>query len=164
VGLASHAPERRLAIEVRRPPIAESTLLRLGRAPHRVELLGALEGRIGQISLDEDARRRGVVLEPLGLEVGPDLPGVAAELSPPGALDPVDAQPGEVLEESGYRRLGGAGLIGVLDAQQVAAASLGEGPVEERRPRASYVQVPRRGGGETRDDRVGHGSEEPTER
>ena len=54
----------------------------------------------------------------------------------------VEAEPAQPVEDRVDRTLGRALPVGVLDAQQVAAAMVpGEQPVEQRRPRAADVQI-----------------------
>ena len=75
-----------------------------------------------------------------------------------GVAVPVDAEPGEAVEDRLDRGLGRALAVGVLDAQQhLAAVLLGEKPVEQRRARPADVQEAGGRRGETRDDLVGHG-------
>src|SRR5206468_11823231 len=71
-------------------------------------------------------------------------------------LVPVEAQPGEPVEDHLRMLVGRARLVGVFDAQQeLAALVAGVQPVEERRAGASDVEVTRRGGSEA--DANGHG-------
>ena len=78
---------------------------------------------------------------------------VAADARVLRALVPVDAEPGEVLEDAGHGGVGGAQHVGVLDAEQEAPAEPArERPVEERRARAAHVQVAGGRGREARDD------------
>src|SRR6476469_3279529 len=70
---------------------------------------------------------------------------------------PIEAEPRQAVEDRLDRRLGRAGAVGVLDAQQVLAAMvLGEQPVEERGAGAADMEVAGRRGGEAGND--GHGS------
>ena len=60
------------------------------------------------------------------------------------------AEPGEAFEDLVHRRLGGAFLVGVLDAQQVGAAMVaGEEVIEQRGARPADMQVAGGGGSET---------------
>src|SRR5262249_53288070 len=82
---------------------------------------------------------RAVNMEPLHLEVGPEL---APDERP---LVPVEPEPAHRLEDRVDRRLGAAALVGVLDAQDERAAVLARPqPVVERGARAPEVQVARR--------------------
>ena len=64
-----------------------------------------------------------------------------------------DAEPVEPVEDRVDRFLGRAGLVGVLDAQQIFAAMMaGEQPVEQRGAGAADVEIAGRRGGEAGDD------------
>ena len=66
---------------------------------------------------------------------------------------PLQAEPRQAVEDRGDRGLGGAGAVGVLDAQQELAAVVArEQPVEERGARAADMQEAGRRGGEAGDD------------
>src|SRR5439155_26373045 len=70
-------------------------------------------------------------------------------------LVPVEAQPGEAVEDHLRVLVGGASLVGVLDAQQeLAALVAGVQPVEQGGAGASDVEVAGGGGGES--DANGH--------
>ena len=59
-----------------------------------------------------------------------------------GGSSGVEPEPAQPVEDRVDRRLRGALAVGVLDAQQVAAAMVaGEQPVEQRRPRAADVEI-----------------------
>jgi hypothetical protein len=63
---------------------------------------------------------------------------------------PVEPEPAQPLEDGARGLVGGAGLVGVLDAEQELAAELaGEEPVEERGAGAADVEVAGGRGGET---------------
>src|SRR5207248_8700034 len=72
----------------------------------------------------------------------------------PGALEhelvvPVEAEPGQTVEDDAGVLFGGALLIRVLDPQQELPAGMARvQPVEERGARTADVQVACRGGGE----------------
>ena len=110
----------------------------------------------------------------------PPVPGgfwIQARRGPAGypekwAVVPLDAEPGEVVEDAAGGFVGGAGLVGVFDADHEAAAlaglaaaglvlefgALGEGPAEEGGASAADVEVAGGGGGEAGDDGGGgHG-------
>src|SRR5216117_2906000 len=62
---------------------------------------------------------------------------------------PVEAQPGEAVEDHLRMLVGRASLVGVLDSQQeLTALVAGVQPVEERGAGASDVEITRRGRGE----------------
>ena len=70
---------------------------------------------------------------------------------------PLDAEPGEPVEDGGDRRLGRALAVGVLDPQQhLAAAPAGIEPVEQRGARSADMQEAGGRGGKAGDDGVGH--------
>ena len=142
VRLVRRARERRRAVEARGPHVAERARLGLRAPPQRLELLGRLEGGVGEVLRDEGVQRRAVEPEALRLEEGPDAARVAADAVVLRPLVPVDAEPGEVFEDAGHRGVGGAQHVRVFDAQQEAPAEPAcQGPVEQRRARAAHVQV-----------------------
>jgi hypothetical protein len=131
-----------------------------------LEFLGGLEGGVGQAGVDEGAEVGVVEVDAVGLVVGADAAGVAAEGAAigggeGGALVPVDAEPGEGAEDALGGGVGGAALVGVLDAEQeLSAVAAGEGPVEQGGAGAADVEASGGGGGEAGDDggrRVGCG-------
>jgi hypothetical protein len=66
---------------------------------------------------------------------------------------PVEAEPGQPVEDGRDRRLGGTRPVGVLDAQQHRAIpALREQPVEQRRARAPDVEEAGGGRGKAGDD------------
>src|SRR5687768_16072592 len=70
---------------------------------------------------------------------------------------PLEAEPAEVVKKLLRGGFGGAGEVGVFDAQEELAAGVaGEEPVEERGSCAADVEVPGGGGGEAGDDGLGH--------
>src|SRR3546814_1152250 len=84
-----------------------------------------------------------------------DLLGMA-----PGARElvdrvaiPVEPEPAQPVEDRVDRGLGGAGAVGILDAQQELAAVVArEQPVEQRGARAADMEETRRRRREARDD------------
>jgi len=80
------------------------------------------------------------------------VPGGARELVNRFAV-PIDAEPGEPVEDGVDRSLRRALAVGVLDPQQhFPAAAAGVKPVEQRRARPADMQEPGRRGGETEND------------
>ena len=70
---------------------------------------------------------------------------------------PVEAEPGQPVEDRRDRGLGRALAVGILDAQQhLAAASARIEPIEQRRACAADVQEAGRGGREAGDDGFSH--------
>ena len=66
---------------------------------------------------------------------------------------PLKIQPGHAIQNRGNRRFGGAGAIGVFNAQaEFAAMVAGEQPVEQRRARPADVQKTGGGRGKAGDD------------
>jgi hypothetical protein len=94
----------------------------------------------------------------VGLALGQHLPGDLGV--PVGTLElvgdlavPIEAEPAEAVEDRRNGGLGGAGAIGVLDAQLVPAAVVpGEQPVEQRGAGATDMEVAGRRRGESGDD------------
>src|SRR6185295_7726498 len=69
---------------------------------------------------------------------------------------PIEAEPGETVEDRGDRRLGRARAVGVLDAQQeLGPAPARVKPVEQRGARPADMQEAGGRGGEAGDD-LGH--------
>ena len=74
-----------------------------------------------------------------------------------GLAVPVELQPLEAVEDGLDGGLGGPLAVGVLDAQDERAAGVaGVKPVEQRRARATDVEVAGGGRREARDDGIGH--------
>ena len=73
---------------------------------------------------------------------------------------PIEAEPGQPVED-GVDGVGGRTLpVGVLDAQQELAAGVpGIEPVEQSRARAADMQIAGGRGGKARDDGLGHAPE-----
>ena len=72
------------------------------------------------------------------------------------ALIPVEAEPGQRLEDGGFAFRRRTGLVGVFDAQdELAALALGEGAVEQRDVSGADVRVAGRGWRNTGTD-LGH--------
>src|SRR5437667_9430400 len=87
--------------------------------------------------------------------VGDFLVALHARALEHGLLVPVEAQPGEPVEDHLRMLVGRAGLVGVFDAQQELAAFVaGVQPVEKRGASASDVEEAGGGGGEA--DAGGH--------
>ena len=112
------------------PIVLEAVATRLGlRAALRELGLGA-EAAIRRAVVEQTLRVGAVTLEVRALE--DDLPV------------PREAEPLEPLEDGARALVGAARLVGVLDAQQEHSVELSRvEPVEERRPRAADVQIPR---------------------
>ena len=71
-----------------------------------------------------------------------------------GVAVPVEPEPAHAVEDRVDRRLGRAGAIGILDAQQELAAVMArEQPVEQRGARAADMEEAGRRGREAGDDR-----------
>ena len=98
----------------------------------------------------------------IGLACGQQLLGHLAVAGGAGELVddlavPVDAEPGEPVEDGVDRRLGGALTVGVLDPQQhLAAAAARIEPVEQRGAPAADMQKAGRRRRKTGDDLLGH--------
>src|SRR5262249_14748498 len=74
-----------------------------------------------------------------------------------GLTVPIQAEPGEPIEDGLDRSLRGALAVGVLDPQQhLPAAPAGVEPVEQRRARPPDMQKARWRRSKTRDDGLGH--------
>jgi len=74
-----------------------------------------------------------------------------------GLTVPIQAEPGEPIEDRLDGGLRGALAVGVLDPQQhFPAASAGIEPVEQRGARPADMQEARGRGGKARDDGLGH--------
>lgn len=72
------------------------------------------------------------------------MPVGAGELGDDVSI-PVEAQPAQTVQDGVDRRLGGAGTIGILDAQEELPAMVScEKPVEQRRAGAADMQETRR--------------------
>ena len=70
---------------------------------------------------------------------------------------PLQAEPGQAIQDGLDGGRGGARAVGVLDTQQVFAAVMaGKQPVEERSARAADMQKAGRRGRKTGDDLLGH--------
>src|SRR5262249_41511408 len=105
----------------------------------RVELLLRAVATKGVTARDELVRVFLVERKPLRLHVRAVRPAGA------GALVPREAEPAEALEDDLAARVGGALLIGVLDAEHERPAGLpGPEPVEERRADAADMEIARR--------------------
>ena len=75
-----------------------------------------------------------------------------------GLAVPVEAEPAHAVEDRVDRRLGGAGLVGILDPQQEAAAMVaGVEPVEQGGAGAADMEEAGRRGREAGDDAGGLG-------
>ncbi len=123
--------------------VAHRALLGLGALAHRREFILAGEAMI-RLALGEQSQRH------LAVTVG------AGELVHRLAV-PIEAEPGEAVDDRGDRGVGRALAVGVLDAQEhLAAVTTGEEPVEERGTRAADVEEARGRGREARDDLIGH--------
>jgi hypothetical protein len=73
-------------------------------------------------------------------------------------LVPVEAQPGQAVEDDLGVFIGGTRLVGILDAEQeLAAFFAGEQPVEQRGASAADVEVAGRRGSEADADRSSYG-------
>ena len=151
-------------------------LLRRAQADHRLHAGGRLGG-IAVAPAAVVARRavlgarllahlrellgRGVTL--VGVALGEQFLGDLAVTRRAGELVhdlavPFQPQPLQPVDDRGDGRLRRALAIGVLDAQQHAAAEMARvKPVEQRGARPADMQEAGRRGGEARDDRVGHG-------
>ena len=133
----------RLRLEAKRGPVvAVGMPLRL---PGRLQLLRCLERPVGPAGFDEPLGVVAVVLQTLRLVIGARFPPTTAlELR---SLVPLDGQPREILQDRSRGRFRGALAVGVLNAQEEAAA-LGPGirPAEESRAGAAHVEMPRRAG------------------
>ena len=148
----------------RRQPLGD--LLRIGVAPDRplavvtgqgacrplprgdlLQVLLGREARVGAALAQQFADVGQVDLRPRGLGVGPVVAGLVV-------LVRADGEVRERLGELGRGALGDAGLVGVLQADQVDAAGLpGDIHVDRRRVHAADVQVARRARREARDFR-----------
>ena len=74
-----------------------------------------------------------------------------------GVAVPIEAEPGQAVEDRGNRRLGGALAVGVLDPQQhLAAVAAGVEPVEQRGAAPADVQEAGGRGRKSRNDGFGH--------
>ena len=144
--------QRRAAADV-----AGRLLRRLLRLPVGVELLGRAVARVGPVLRDEPRRRLRVERQARHLAVG--AVG-AALLAAAGrrALVPLESQPVEVLQDVALERHRGAGLVGVLEAQDEGAADVaGVEVVEERRAGGPDVEGAG-GAGRDADAGLGHGA------
>ena len=127
------------------PVIEHPATFRLGPLAHLRELFLGGVTAIG-LSFVEQAMRR------------LDMAGATRELAH-RLIVPVEPEPGEAIEDRGDRLLGGTAAVGILDPQQEAAAVVArKQPVEQRRPRAAYVEKSRRRRGEAGHDRHGGSS------
>ena len=117
----------------------ERPALRLGLRPLLGELFLSHVAAIGVAAAEQPVRDLGVARPELRLVIFVAVP--------------VEAEPPHPVEDGVDRLLGGARLVGVLDAQEELAAVMPrEQPVEERRPRPADMQKAGGRGGETGDD------------
>ena len=104
------------------------------------ELLGRAEAGVGAALVPELLGGLAVEVEALGLLVGAE---VAADL---GALVPVEAEPTHGAQDDLRVLLGGAGGVGVVDAQdEDAVVRAGKSPVVDGRAGAADVELAGRG-------------------
>ena len=125
------------------PRVDQGQAGRLAPLPLGCKLVGRAVARVGGPVLDQLGRRGRIEVEPLGLAVR--------------AVVPVDPQPAEHILGLGDRLLGRPCPVGVLEAQDHAAAGMARvEPVEEHRARVPDVEPPGRAGRHA-DDGRGHG-------
>ena len=121
----------------------EGVFALLGGLLVRGELLGGAEAGICLALVPELLGGLAVQVEAVGLLVGAE---VAADF---GALVPVEAQPAHGAQDDLGVLLGGAGGVGVVDAQdEGAVVGAGERPVVDGRARAADVELAGGGGRE----------------
>ncbi len=146
-GLRRLEPDRRLDAGRRfaRIAVAPASVIELGaalaarRLAHLRQFLGA---GVAAIGVARGQQRLGDLA----------MPRRARELID-GLAVPVEAEPGQPVEDGVDRGLGRALAVGVLDAQQhLAAAAARIEPVEQRRARAADMQEAGGRGGKTGDD------------
>ena len=117
----------------------------LGPLAHFGELLRCGITAIGFAFVEQAVRRLDVVRE--------------ARVLAYRLIVPVETEPGEAVIDRRHGLFGGTAAVGVFDPQQKpSAVTPREQPVEQRRPRAAYMEEPGRGGGEAGDDRHGGSS------
>src|SRR5439155_18606220 len=110
---------------------------------HLGELFGARIAAVGLAACKQFLDRRAVA-------------GGAGELVD-GLAVPIDAEPGEPIEDGVDRRLGRALAVGVLDAQEhLAAAPARVKPVEQRGAGAADMEKSGRRGSKAGNDGLGH--------
>ena len=101
----------------------------LGLLPRFAQRVQALRGAVAAVGLalvEQPIGRLDVERQPLGLAVGAVRPADV------GAFIPVQTEPAQRVEDQFFGSLDGAGLVGVLDADdELSAEASGEQPVEE---------------------------------
>src|SRR5262249_13951497 len=129
--------------------VAEGLPAGLRRLPPRVELLGRAVAAVGPALVEEALGVGAVDLEPAGL---PEIPAVAAVVLRAFVV-PIEAEPGHRVEDLVDGLVRRAIAVGVLDPEEERTAVVaGEEPVEEGRPGATDVEVPRGARGEANAD------------
>ena len=119
-GLAgAESGERGVAVISGVAGVSEGLLAFGGGASRGVDLVLGVEGGVGLVLVDHPIDVGVVDVEALRLEEWADGARVAADAvgGACGSLIPADAEPGEVLEDSGDGLLAGSCLVGVLDAE-----------------------------------------------
>ena len=154
LGLARCTPGRRQGGAA--ADVAGRLLRRLLGLPVGLELLGRAVAGVGPILRHEGGGRLRVARQARHLAVRPEGTPLGA-LAGGRALVPFEAEPVEVLQDVALELDGGAGLVGVLQAQDERPADMaGEEEVEEGRAGRPDVEGARGAGGDA-DAGVGHG-------
>ncbi len=121
----------------------EGVVTLLGRLLVCGQLLGGAEAGVGLTLVPELLGSLLVDVQTVGLLVGTEVAALV------GTLVPVQAQPLHGAQDDLRVLLGGAGGVGVVDAQdEGAVVGAGECPVIDGRTGASYVKLSRGGGSE----------------
>ena len=129
--------------------VVRRTSCRFGRLALLLQLLFGAVAAVGDVSRDQFVDDFAVPLDTLRLSirrVGP------ADVGP---FVPLQPQPAEIIEHHLLRPARGARHIGIFDSDdELATMMAGEEPVEDRRARATDMQV---AGGRRRESDAGHG-------
>src|SRR5262245_23447090 len=112
---------------------------------HRLKFLG---GRVAAIGLALCEQLLGDFAVTLGARKLVNRPAI-----------PIEVEPGSGIAGSEERAVGGAGWVGLLDAQQhLPACVLGVQPIEQGGPRTADMEIARRRRRKARDDLFAHSS------